>query len=713
VTAPPTIASARPRGWIWLFAAAAVALVVLYYAVLNESAQLLVYQCAGVAAVAALVAGIRRHRPPEPRAWWLFAGGTALFIVGDAVWYVYELRGVEPPFPSVADIVYTAGYPLLVAAVVSFSRRSRVGALGGLLDSAIVGAGAGLVLFLLVFEPAADASGASSLARAVSVGYPVADAILLVAILHVYFASAVRGPSLRALVGAFAALLVADVGYGIDALGGSYFAGDWLDAGWLVAYVLSAFAALHPSMRVFSRERRRPAQLTYRRLVAVGVAVLAIPLMMVLAPERSHHGAELYVTAAWGCAMVVLVFARMGLIFAEHRRRESEQVQLEAQLRQSQKMEAVGKLAGGIAHDFNNLLLVVRGHAELVRAAVRDDGAAVRSDLDAIVGAVDKAASLTQQLLAFSRRQVLQPEVVDLNEVVRDAEGLLRRVIGADVQVDVVLEPGLSRIVADPGQLIQVLLNLAVNARDAMPRGGRLALRTERVVADAHDPDPRLAARPGSYVVLSVADTGVGMDAETKARAFEPFFSTKPLGTGTGLGLSTVHGIVEQSGGFVFMDSELGHGTTVRILLPATEEAAAAEPKAPRLQHAVTGRETIVLVEDDDAVRALVAAMLEAQGYAVYATGDPFEAIERCRREPCDLLLTDVVMPKLGGRTVARRVRAAAPDTRIILMSGYVDGSVDDVGFPFLQKPFTSEVLARTVRDVLDGRALSGDGVPG
>jgi signal transduction histidine kinase/CheY-like chemotaxis protein len=551
----------------------------------------------------------------------------------------------------------------------------------------------------------------------VSVGYPVADAILLVAIMQVYFASGVRGPSLRALVGVFAALLVADIGYGVQALGGSYFAGDWLDAGWLAAYVLSAFAALHPSMRVFSRERQRPGRLTYRRLAAVGIAVLAIPLVMVVAPDRSHHGLELYVTAAWGCAMIVLVFARMGLLLAEHRRRESEQVRLEEQLRQSQKMEAVGKLAGGIAHDFNNLLLVVRGHAELARAAASDGSATVRSDLDTILGAVEKAASLTQQLLAFSRRQVLQPKVVDLNEIVRHAEGLLRRVIGADVEVDVALERGPWRVVADPGQLIQVLLNLAVNARDAMPRGGRLSLRTERVVADGHDPEPRLAARPGSYVLLSVADTGVGMDAETRARAFEPFFTTKPLGTGTGLGLATVLGIVEQSGGFVFIESERGHGTTVRILLPATEEAASVEPEKPEPEpepeHAPAGRETIVLVEDDDAVRGLVAAMLEAQGYAVYATGDPFEAIERCRRGPCDLLLTDVVMPKLGGRTVARRVRAVAPDTRIILMSGYVDGSVDDIGFPFLQKPFTSEVLARTVRDVLEGRALSGGGFPG
>jgi two-component system cell cycle sensor histidine kinase/response regulator CckA len=701
VAIPSSRLSAGPRRWAVPFGAAAALVVGLYFTVLNEAGRAIAYQGFGVTAVAAVVAGILWHRPTRPGGWWLLAGGFALFTLGDLVWLVYDLRGLEAPFPSVADVLYTAGYALMIAAVVTFSRHGRVGTFGGILDSLIVGGGLGLVLFVLVFEPAADVSGASDLSRTLAVGYPVADAFLLVAILQLYFAARARTPSTRALVAAVALLLIADVGYGNAALGGSYFSGDWVDAGWLVAYVLVAFAALHPSMRAFSGDRQRVGRLTYRRLVAVTVAVLAIPAMVILSPERSNPGAELYVIAGWGSVMIVLVFARMALLFAEHQQREAERVALEDRLRQSQKLEAVGKLAGGIAHDFNNLLLAVRGNADLARVDVAEP-ADVRGHLDAIVDAADKAASLTQQLLAFSRQQVLQPKVVDLNYVVTDAQVLLRRVIGTDVEIVVSLDPALPRVTADPGQLIQVLLNLAVNARDAMPRGGSLTLRTHRVVVDASDPDPLLAEQPGSYVSLTVADTGVGMDAATQARAFEPFFTSKPLGTGTGLGLATVYGIVQQTGGFVFLDSVPGLGTTVRILLPATEEAPV-EPDAPEPRGA-GGRERVVLVEDDDAVRALVSAMLEGDGYAVYSTADPFEAIERCRRVPCDLLVTDVVMPKLGGRAVAREVLAAAPGTQVLLISGYVDGNVDDVGFPFLQKPFSSEALSRTVRGLLDGR---------
>jgi signal transduction histidine kinase/ActR/RegA family two-component response regulator len=386
----------------------------------------------------------------------------------------------------------------------------------------------------------------------------------------------------------------------------------------------------------------------------------------------------------------------------------TERRQLEEQLRQAQKMEAVGRLAGGVAHDFNNLLTAITGYTDMVREDL-DPGDPHRADLDEVRGAADRAAALTRQLLAFSRRQVLQPQVLDLNEVVRGLEKLLRRIIGEDVILDARLTPDLPGVRADPGQIEQVIVNLAVNSRDAMPGGGRLTIETSQVSLDQEYADSHPGVRPGRYVLVAVTDTGQGMDQETQLHAFEPFFTTKTSGKGTGLGLATVYGIVRQSEGHVAAYSEVGVGTTMKVYLPEVEGAA--ESLAPHVTEtpAPSGAETVLLVEDEEGVAKLARKVLERQGYTVLRARDGAEAVALGQAHPglIDLLVTDVVMPGMGGPEAADLLRRLRPALRILFMSGYADQAVTghrilDPSVPYLQKPFTPEALARKVRDVLD-----------
>jgi len=389
----------------------------------------------------------------------------------------------------------------------------------------------------------------------------------------------------------------------------------------------------------------------------------------------------------------------------------TEKRSLEAQLLQSQKIESMGRLAGGIAHDFNNLLGVISGYGELLRRRVAADPRLGRYVED-ITKAADRAAGLTRQLLAFSRKQVLQPRILDLNEVVGETEKMLRRLIGEDVQLVTVFEEQLGSVRADPGQMDQVLMNLAVNARDAMPRGGRLTIETGNVVLDRTFAHQHPGVEPGPYVMLAVSDTGHGMSPEVLARLFEPFFTTKEAGKGTGLGLATVHGIVKQSGGHVWVYSEPGKGATFKIYLPRVDgpgtpvEAPAGAGELPR------GTETILLVEDEASLRELVRECLEGGGYTVLPARHGAEALEIAERHGgcLQLLMTDVVMPGMSGRELAERLRARRPDVRILYMSGYTDDAVVLHGvlaadMAFLQKPFTADALARTVREVLDRSA--------
>jgi PAS domain S-box-containing protein len=381
--------------------------------------------------------------------------------------------------------------------------------------------------------------------------------------------------------------------------------------------------------------------------------------------------------------------------------------QLEDQLRQVQKMEAVGRLAGGVAHDFNNILGVILGHSQILLGGMGPNDPR-RARVEQIVSASERAAGLTRQLLAFSRRQVFETRVLDLNETIAVVIKMLERLIGEDVGLTFHPGESLGRVRADPTQIEQVLMNLAVNARDAMPDGGRLVIETSNAEIDDGYVRLHAGAAAGRYVCMAVTDTGHGMTKDVQARIFEPFFTTKEPGRGTGLGLATVYGVVKQSEGFIYVYSEPGHGTTFKIYLPAVEgevERAAEPPPARR------GSETVLLVEDEEGLRELIAELLVENGYHVLAAEHPSKAIETAERYEgvIHLLLTDVVMPQMNGRDLASRVKERRPDVRVLFMSGYTEEAIAhrgvlEAGSSLISKPFTQEALTRKLRDLLDSR---------
>lgn len=386
----------------------------------------------------------------------------------------------------------------------------------------------------------------------------------------------------------------------------------------------------------------------------------------------------------------------------------TERKQLEEQLRQAQKMEAIGRLAGGIAHDFNNLLMVIQGHSEMMEQRL-DPGESLRKNADAIRNAAQKAASLIRQLLAFSRMQVIEPKVLDLNSVLTEMGKLLQRLIGENIELSIKPSASLGRVKADPSQIEQIILNLAVNARDAMPQGGRLTIETASVELDDNYARRHAAVRPGRYAMLAVSDTGTGMDSQTQAHIFEPFFTTKELGKGTGLGLATVYGIVKQSRGCIWVYSEPGKGTTFKIYLPQVDEAVQAPEARKARPTTPRGTETILVVEDQDSIRELAREFLEASGYTVLEARDGGEALQIAERheDAIDLLLTDVVMPKIGGRELAPRLSTLRPNIRVLYMSGYAEYDASERGIldhnlACLQKPFSLDTLLCKVREVLD-----------
>ena len=392
----------------------------------------------------------------------------------------------------------------------------------------------------------------------------------------------------------------------------------------------------------------------------------------------------------------------------ERKRAEEEMRALEEQLRQSQKMEAVGLLAGGIAHDFNNLLTIIKGYSQLSLLELKE-GDLLKGNIEEIQKATERAANLTGQLLAFSRRQVMQMKVFDFNTLLRDLENMLRRVIGEDIELVTILTDDLGRTKTDPGQIEQVIMNLAVNARDAMPSGGKLIIETDNVELDAEYARAHVAVTPGHYVRLSVSDTGFGMSQEVKEKVFEPFFTTKDKGKGTGLGLSTVYGIVKQSGGNIWVYSELGHGTTFKIYLPRVEEDLDTLHGRDETDSLPRGSETVLLVEDEPSVRDLAHRLLSQQGYKVLEAANGKEALrvaQECFGE-INLLLTDVVMPRMGGKEVADRLKTLRPSVKVLFISGFPDEAIAHhgvltPGIAFLQKPFSPAALAQKVREVLD-----------
>ncbi len=392
---------------------------------------------------------------------------------------------------------------------------------------------------------------------------------------------------------------------------------------------------------------------------------------------------------------------------AEQRR---ERKRLETQLVQAQRMEAIGQLAGGVAHDFNNLLTGILGYASLALKRLPEQEP-VSEDIRQIQRAGERAADLTRQLLAFSRKQIISPKVIDLNAVVDSARKLLQRLIGEDIELVTTLAPSLNRVKADASQMEQVIMNLAVNSRDAMPNGGKITIETGSVDLDETYARQHVGVKPGPYVMLAVSDTGSGMDSVTLGRLFEPFFTTKEKGKGTGLGLATVYGIVNQNGGNIWVYSEVGRGTTFKVYLPRVEQAAEAGAPEPKRAAPATGSETILLVEDDSMVRKLAAHVLKNAGYKVLEAADGLEALKVCGQAggAIDLAITDVVMPQMGGRELAQRLKQTYPNLKILYFSGYTSDAIVrhgvlEGGLDFLQKPFTLEELTQKVRDALDRR---------
>jgi signal transduction histidine kinase/FixJ family two-component response regulator len=441
---------------------------------------------------------------------------------------------------------------------------------------------------------------------------------------------------------------------------------------------------------------------------------LAVLLQGVHALERGNFTYPLAATGRDELAELTRAFAGMrGTL----QRNEAQREQLEGQLRQAQKMDALGRLAGGVAHDFNNLLTVIRGHSELLLDQLQPGDTLYRNS-EQIRKTSDRAASLTRQMLAFSRTQVLQPKVLDLNELIVEMGKLLRRLVREDIEFSLRLGDSLSRTKADPGQIEQVLLNLTVNASDAMPLGGKLTIETQNFIVDAVYAQTRPSVPPGSYVMIGVSDTGHGMDEATKARIFEPFFTTKEPGRGTGLGLATVYGVVKQSEGFIWVESSPGNGSRFEVYLPQSNERVGAVPDSPSATPSVARRETVLVVEDEQEVRELACEFLKCAGYSVVTAENGLEALETTKRlgKSIRLVLTDIVMPKMRGPALARQLKSVLPDVRIVYMTGYLeqtDGSDEFLqDAHFLQKPFTRESIVGGVAEAMKGEGAGEAAAP-
>ena len=460
--------------------------------------------------------------------------------------------------------------------------------------------------------------------------------------------------------------------------------------------------------RLLPAHREANRRLGYQGMLVVPVKVgeRVVGVLSIRTRREEGFSAE-DLTIATAFASQAAVALENSRLYQETQRAYDELSETQDQLTQARKMEAVGRLAGGIAHDFNNLLTVMTGRSQLLLRRLTPEDP-VRSEIELIEKTANRAADLTRQLLAFSRKQILQPAVMNLNAAVATMSEVLRRMIGEDVLLATALDPALGWVQADPSQIEQIVINLVVNARDAMPKGGRLTLETANVELEGAYARAHVGAHPGPHVMLAVSDTGAGMDADTRTRIFEPFFTTKGPGKGTGLGLATVYGIVKQSGGHICVYSELGQGTAFKIYLPRVDPAADPVEPGGLLAHVAQGRETILLVEDEEAVRELARDILEANGYAVLEARHGDEALAICERhsEPIHLMLTDVVMPGMNGRELAERLARLRPETKVLYMSGYTDNAIVLHGVlngraVFLQKPFSPDALARKVREVL------------
>ena len=465
--------------------------------------------------------------------------------------------------------------------------------------------------------------------------------------------------------------------------------------------------------------RAEALSINLKSLVAPEHANLCTQIMQRILNEEPLQHFEISLLRKDGRKALLETSAR--LIYSDGRRQGiqgiardvTERRQLESMVRQSQKLEAIGRLSGGLAHDFNNLLCVISGHAELLSERLEETLPAARNVMQ-IKKAVDSASTLVRQLLAFSRKQVFHPQILNLNAIVVETEKLLGRLIGEDIEFFTSLEPELGPVQVDPIQVEQVLVNLVLNARDAMPQGGKLTIETYNMDLEEGSRSNGGITPAGKYVVLAVTDNGCGMDEETQSRIFEPFYTTKELGKGTGLGLATVYGIVRQSGGFIWVYSEIDQGTTLKVYLPRVNDPATALPSEQTKRDVRRGTETVLLVENAEPLRALAKEFLKSSGYAVMEADNGKEALQIAKAfsGPIDLLLTDVIMPGMGGKQLAEQLTGLRPATKVLYMSGYPDDGIVKSGIlgsgmAFLEKPFTREILLRKVRQALSEQTLT------
>ena len=493
--------------------------------------------------------------------------------------------------------------------------------------------------------------------------------------------------------------------------------GSWSSLAWTVPFVVAASlaASYEPQQHEFIEAPEHEWNKRNFLLKNIGLAIMPLTVLALAMRAGNHdrvvvYGAVIISLACYGAHLTISQYRQQESVIALRASEERYRL-LFQQLLQAEKMQAIGRLAGGVAHDFNNVLTVIMGYAQ--HMIEFHDPDTVHNSASQILTASNRAASLTRQLLAFGRKQILQPSVLNLNAVIVDVDKMLRRLITENVQIVTRPAPTIGCVKADLGQIEQVLLNLVINARDAMPRGGTITVETANVELDETYASQHAGVRPGSYVMLAVSDTGVGMDEATKSHIFEPFFTTKETGKGSGLGLATVYGVVQQSGGHIWVYSEPGRGSTFKVYLPRVEDEAGKAAVAAEEKMTIRGSETILVAEDDRQLRDLTVAILKASGYVVLDVETAHDAVRLCRQHSGEihLFLTDVVMREMSGPDLARQVQKLRPTTRVLFMSGYTDSAIVhqgmlDPGIAFLPKPFTPSALAGKVRQVLDGALM-------
>jgi signal transduction histidine kinase/CheY-like chemotaxis protein len=617
-----------------------------------------------------------------------FAAGAGVWALGQLVWTYQEVvQDLESPVFQLADVGFWLSLPLLAAGVLTWPRVPVRWQLGTVLDFALISGFALLFGLEFMLQPLLE-HDSGGLGFAYAILYPPGEVLLFGCVVAVLLLDHWRERRRIELISlGLMAMLVADAGY--TYLGEAYVTGGWLDPLWAIGFATVGLAAAAPAAW-----SERPGWVSNRVLaVAPSAALFLVALfgIAVAVSGRPPLGAPERIAIY---TLVLLLALRQGHTQLRLLDQMEEQRRLEQQLQHAQKLEAVGRLAGGVAHDFNNILTAIAGYSELALQQLAPNHP-VRGDIDEVRRSARRASELTRQLLAFSRRQVLAPQIVDLNAVVLDAQRMLGRLLGGDIDLQTTLAVAPALVRADQGQLEQVVTNLVLNARDAMPQGGSIRIET-------------IAGR--DTVLLSVEDDGLGMDDATRELIFEPFFTTKDPGKGTGLGLAMVHGIVTQSSGSITVDSAPGRGARFELVFPRV--ALGAVPEAAAVEVAPgPGTETVLVVEDEPAVRDLARRILELEGYAVVTASSGEEALRLWDDVgPVDALLTDIVMPGLGGRELAATLTSRSPRLRVVLMSGYtqnaeqLDGLLAS-GAAFVEKPFTSSALVTEVRGVLDAAA--------